>query len=151
MATFVTHIFIDQLTNKKFDWLTADIRLMLVGPTNNMAYTHTYITDIPILAELSTSGTGYSRKTLAGLTYSYDSTKNVIYMKATSPSWPSMSGGSVGGWILYTNVTGDTSSWLIMKSSDGTGFPANAIGGDFNLNFDTNGVVKMAGMTTAGS
>ena len=151
MATFVTHIFIDQLMSKNFSWLTADLRVLLFGPTNNTAYTNTYITDTTILAELSTSGTGYSRKTLTGLTYTYDSTKNVIYGKADNLTWTAMSGGSVGGWGLFVNVTGDTSSWWVMKSTDGSGFPANAIGGDFNLNWDSLGIVKLAGLTVAAS
>lgn len=148
MATFVSHILIDKMMSASFNWLTMDLRVLLVGPTNNATYTCTYLTDITILAELSTSGTGYSRKTLTGLTYSYDSTKNVIYGDATDLSWTAMSGGSVGAWILYQNVSGDTSSIFLMKSNDGSGWPANAIGGDFNLQFNSLGLVKLAGLTS---
>src|SRR5216683_1466435 len=151
MATFCTHIFIDKLTSGAFNWLTSDIRVLLVGPTNNMTFTNTYITDTTILAEVT--GAGYSRKTLAGLTFNYNVAKNAIYGDANDVVWTGLAGGSIGGWVAYVNVAGDTSSWYIGKSTDGTGFPANTIGGDFTLQFDNTapGIVKIAGMTTAGS
>jgi|SRR6266850_7583628 len=152
MATFLTGKFVQQVWTKQFDWLTADIRGLLVGTANNMALTHNFISDIPVLSEIS--GVGYTRFVLANkaITFYSANQENAYYGDADDYAYTALTGNtSIYGLILFVQAGGETQNWLIGKTTDVTNFPATTAGGPLTLQWATKGIVKLVGLTSAGS
>lgn len=146
-STFLTRIYEDKVASGAFNWLTASIKMMLVGASNNAGTTHAYISTVPVLNELS--GTGYTRKALTGMTYVFYEAENATYLDADDPTWTTLTAGTVDAILFFVDTGNDATSWIIGKLGTVTNLPANTAGGNFTLQWATKGIIRLLGLTSA--
>jgi hypothetical protein len=113
------------------------IRVMLVGTGYTFAATHNVVNDV-VGQELS--GSGYSRKDLAGKSVTEDDTGNRAYFNATDVVWNNITTAKVGGVILFQFVTDDNDSRLIGAVLFGA-WPTPD-GGDLTIEWNDDGILE---------
>ncbi len=120
-----------------FTWTTSNIQILLNSSSYTFDADHATV-DAVDANELS--GTGYSRKTLASKTVTVDNTADECRYDAADVTWTGADFGTVAGGVVFLQVTNDTDSvpiaWVELTSAAVTN------GGDFTLQFGTDGVFK---------
>jgi len=118
-------------------WASDDVRVLLVKSTYTFDATHQYVTDItPATYECDV--TSYARKQLASKTKTYDAANTRVKFDAADPVWSALeSGNTLGGAIVFKQVTNDTDSPCIAFLDDASDLVTN--GGQVTLQFAANG------------
>lgn len=113
------------------------INVLLVDNTYTADKTHDFVSDV-VADELS--GTGYTRKTLAGKSVTLDNGNNRVTFDATDPVWTGLDAGVIGGAVIFKQVTNDADSPLICFL-DPTNLTTN--GSDVTLQFNAAGILRL--------
>lgn len=113
------------------------INVLLVDDTYTADKTHDFVSDV-VADELS--GTGYTRKTLAGKSVTLDNGNNRVTFDATDPVWTGLDAGVIGGAVIFKQVTNDADSPLICFL-DPTNLTTN--GSDVTLQFNAAGILRL--------
>ena len=144
MASFIYNAGAHAIDNGDFDFLTATVKVMLLGLST--PYTpdkdHDHIDDINA-SELAVSGyaggfAGAGRKTLANKAVTQNTGTDRDMLDADDPSaWTLAAGDSVTAAVVYFHLTSDAVS-VPLAYLDFTDVVTN--GGAFNLAFDALGI-----------
>lgn len=113
------------------------INVLLVDDTYTADKAHDFVSDV-VADELS--GTGYTRKTLAGKSVTLDNGNNRVTFDATDPVWTGLDAGVIGGAVIFKQVTNDADSPLICYL-DPTNLTTN--GSDVTLQFNAAGILRL--------
>lgn len=125
-----------------FDWAAADVRLLLLDAAGSYTVdpTDQFVADLtPGSNELST--TNYARKVLANKAVALNGNRaewtadNVTFNDLGGSPFP-----TVGGAVLFVQVTNDADSWLIAYLEDVAGV-TNGL--DATIAFDPTGIVRV--------
>ena len=119
----------------QLDWLTADIKVILVDAGAGGAYTpnftsHQYLSDVSAGARIATSGSLTSKTATGGAADAADVTFSAV------------TGVSCEALILYKDTGDPNTSPLIAYIDSGTGLPITPNGGDVVVTWD-NGLNKI--------
>jgi hypothetical protein len=128
-------------------WGTTDVRALLIVTSDNGALpSAAWNPDLNTVADLlavsnvdEASGTGYSRKIMAGFVITEDDTNDWVVFDANDLVWAGLSAGTVRAVITYKHNASDASAELI--SIHDTGFPQVSGGSDLTVKWPTTGVV----------
>lgn len=113
------------------------INVLLVDDTYTANKDHDFVNDV-VGDELS--GTGYTRKTLAGKSVTLDTGNDRVTFDATDPVWTGLDAGTIGGAVVFKQVTNDADSPLICFL-DPTNLTTN--GSDVTLQFNAAGILRL--------
>jgi hypothetical protein len=113
------------------------INVLLVDDTYTADKTHDFVADV-VADELS--GTGYTRKTLAGKTVTLDGVNHRVTFDATDPVWTGLDAGTIGGAVVFKQVTNDADS-PVLCFLDPTNLTTN--GSDVTLQFNAAGILRL--------
>lgn len=124
---------IDQFLNGAIDWVSDDIRIILVDTalyTYNAA--HQFLSSVPSGARLATVALASKATNGAGVA------------DAANPTAPSVAAGNtIGAIIVYKHTGVEGSSPLIAFYDTGTNLPVVTNGGDITVAFDDQGVFAL--------
>lgn len=132
------------------DLLTDTIKVMLVGSTFSANADMEFVN--PSAYQTEIGGTGYTpgyggsgRKTLASKTVVQDNTNDRAEFNAAPVTWTGINAGTAAGVVLIRERagTGDTMSELIAFIDSG-GFPVTTNGGDFTIQWNSEGVLQLS-------
>jgi hypothetical protein len=85
------------------------------------------------------SGTGYVRKTMAGMVVTEDDAGNQAIMDASDITWTGIDAGTARAIVVYKYNASDASAELI--SIHDTNFPKVTNGGDLTVQWPSTGVI----------
>jgi len=119
------------------DLIDDTINVLLVDASYTESKAHTFVSSV-VANELS--GTGYSRKTLAGKSVTIDVGNSRVSFDATDPVWTGLNAGTIGGAVLFKQVTNDADSPVICFL-DPTNLVTN--GSDVTLQFNASGILRI--------
>lgn len=128
-------------------WGTTDVRaLLLVTGDNGALPSSAWDVDLNDVAALlavtnidEMTGTGYSRKTLAGFSVTEDDANNRVVLDASDVTWTAIDAGTARAIVVYKYNAADASAELI--SLHDTNFPKTTNGGDLTVQWPATGVV----------
>jgi hypothetical protein len=128
-------------------WGTTDVRALLIVTTDNGALPSSAwdvdLNDVAALLAVSNidemSGTGYVRKTMAGMTVTEDDAGNQAIMDANDITWTGIDAGTARAIVVYKYNASDASAELI--SLHDTNFPKTTNGGDLTVQWPSTGVI----------
>ncbi len=118
-----------------------DYRLLLLNNAGSYSFNadHDFVSDLTPGTNECT-GTGYARKTLAGMVATLDDTNDQVKCDATDPSvYSGANFGVVQAAVVFRFVTNDAASPLLAYL-DGASFPVTTNGGDLTIQFHADGV-----------
>lgn len=126
----------DAFLTKKIDWLTDDIKVVLVDNddyTVNLT-THEFLSDIPAAARVATSA-NLTGKTVSGGAVDAD---DVQFTTVTGHQSESL--------VIYQDTGSAATSRLIAYLNTGTGLPITPVGGNIVVTWDngTNKIFKLS-------
>ena len=135
------------LTSGGVVWGTTDVRALLIKTTDNGALPSTAwdvdLNDVAALLNVANidelSGTGYVRKTLAGMVVTEDDTGNQAILDANDVTWSGIDAGTARAIVVYKYNAADASAELI--SIHDTNFPKVTNGGDLTVQWPSTGVI----------
>lgn len=120
------------------------IQVMLMDVSYVPSSSHEFVSDV-VANEMS--GSGYSRWTLSGKTLAITGTDVMLdatdIYQATGPS-----SGQTGGYLVYSRITNDADSPVMLFSDDDPDFPINFAsnpGNPFSITFPATGVLRLVG------
>ena len=128
-------------------WGTTDVRALLIVTVGNIALPSSAwdvdLNDVAALLNVTDidemSGTGYVRKTMAGMTVTEDDTGNQAIMDANDITWTGIDAGTARAIVVYKYNVDDASAELI--SLHDTNFPKVTNGGDLTVQWPSTGVI----------
>jgi len=128
-------------------WGSTDVRALLLKTDDNGAlpssawdYDLNTVADLEAVSNVSeVTGTGYVRKTLAGMTVTEDDANDRAVMDANDLVWTGINAGTVRAIVIYKYNASDASAELI--SLHDTNFPKVTNGGDLTVQWPTSGVI----------
>jgi hypothetical protein len=128
-------------------WGSTDVRALLIVTTDNGTLPSSAwdvdLNDVAALLAVSNidemSGTGYVRKTMAGMTVTEDDTGNQAIMDANDITWTGIDAGTARAIVVYKYNASDSSAELI--SLHDTNFPKTTNGGDLTVQWPSTGVI----------
>lgn len=128
-------------------WGTTDVRALLIKTADNGALPSSAwdvdLNDVAALLNVTNidelTGTGYTRKTMAGFTVTEDDTGNQSIMDANDITWTGIDAGTARAIVVYKYNASDSSAELI--SIHDTNFPKVTNGGDLTVQWPSTGVI----------
>ena len=139
MASYVYNQGLLKIANGTVDYLTDDIRVLVVNQNYTFDKAHDFVNDVVSFEVANSSGTGYERKALANKSVSlvadsaiYDA-DNVLYTAVTTTQ-------QFGGWVVYKEGATDAARDLI-AFIDFNNLVTN--GSDIQININENGLFRI--------
>lgn len=128
-------------------WTGIDVRALLLVTVGDIALpSGAWDVDLNVVDDVlnvtnvnEMSGTGYVRKTLAGLTTTEDDTGNQVVLDANDITWTGIDAGIAQGILIYKYNASDASAQII--SVHDTNFPKTTNGGDLTVAWPSTGVI----------
>lgn len=138
------------LLKGEFDLSSDDIRVLIVMSNSTILAelaTAKFVGDFSVLDEFD--GANYVRKALASADVAIDAPNNRVEFTADPSIWTALGAGTRQGAaaIIYKHVTNDADSPVISAFTDG-GFPFTASGADFPINWNAEGLIQAATVTS---
>lgn len=88
------------------------------------------------------SGTGYTRKTLASKTLTYDATNDRVEWDAADVVWTGINAGTAARATAFDNSQGTDNSRRLWLNIDTGGFPITTNGGDLTIQWNAEGIAQ---------
>lgn len=131
MANQIYDAGLDALLNGDVDWLTDDIKVVLVDAADYTVdvSSDAHLDDIPAPARISTSGNLASKTVLMGA------------LGAADTSFSSVSGDEFEAAVVYADTGVESTSTLLAYIDTGVGFPFTPDGGTVTLAWDSGTVI----------
>ena len=139
MASFIYNQGLLKIANGSIDYLTDDIRALVVNQNYTFDKTHDFVNDVVSFELANSTGTGYERKALANKTVAlvgdvarYDA-DDVTYTAVSTTQ-------QFGGMVVYKEGATDSARDLI-AFIDFNNIPTN--GSDIQIQFSANGLFRI--------
>jgi hypothetical protein len=88
------------------------------------------------------SGTGYSRKTLASKTLTYDSANDRVEWDAADVTWTAINAGTAAQATVWDNAGASDAARRMLWNIDTGGFPVVTNGGDLTIQWNAEGIAQ---------
>ena len=88
------------------------------------------------------SGTGYTRKTLASKTLTYDTANDRVEWDAADVTWTAINAGTAARATTWDNTPGTDNSRRLWLNIDTGGFPIVTNGGDLTIQWNAEGIAQ---------
>ena len=127
------------------------LRVMLLDDSSTYTFdpdAHEFVSDITS-AGTEMSGTGYSRKTLAGQSTSEYTTDDEGVFDADNVTWSNIDAGTIQAIVVYQQVGGDDTTpgddrvILVLDDGDVSDLPLPTNGSDVSIDWNVEGVLNV--------
>jgi hypothetical protein len=129
----------------------ATLRVMLLDDSSSYTFdvdSHDFVDDVTT-AGSEMSGTGYSRKTLSGVSITVDDTDNEGVFDASDVTWTGLDAGTIQTIVIYEQTGGDdatpTDDRVVAVHDDSTvaDLPLTTNGSDVTITWPTEGIINI--------